>query len=204
LVEPSLKRQCEALLSVGNFQRRCKPGFSHSGQGLALRHAACATAGEVSHLAGGSVYVRPEQQVFSGADIVEAFPNAFLGVLLADDCFRHKPVRRSEKFDWLYDQACGQCVFEKLLDHLNWSFECLLSTLKAEKDHEKRAALICLLTAACVAFGRAQPVGDSQGGYIWLPDKALWANWAIEAYHQALDRSGGNNLVQRGPDDPSN
>jgi hypothetical protein len=51
----------------------------------------------------------------------------------------------------------------------------------AEKDHEKRAAWICLLTAACAAAGTSEVIGDEVGGWFWLPPSNLWAPWAREA-----------------------
>ena len=55
-----------------------------------------------------------------------------------------------------------------------------LSAAKIEvnEDHEERAALVCLLTAAAVAVGCYNAVGEEGGGYFFLPPLALWAEWA--------------------------
>jgi hypothetical protein len=42
----------------------------------------------------------------------------------------------------------------------------LLDRLKAERDHERRAALICVLTAVTTAVGKATPIGDETGGNV--------------------------------------
>jgi hypothetical protein len=56
--------------------------------------------------------------------------------------------------------------------------------LRAEGDHELRAALICLLTAALAAQGTAAIIGESSGGWFWLPPWSLWELWA----RQGLER----------------
>jgi predicted nuclease with RNAse H fold len=66
-------RRCERLLSKDSFGKRCKPGFSHFGTGLRLRKAATTIASEMS-----------DYRRHSGVRVVEAFPNAFLGVMLDD------------------------------------------------------------------------------------------------------------------------
>jgi hypothetical protein len=185
------KRNCEILLSRGMFRRRCKPGFSHFGQGLAFRKAAAETAVQIEHLSSRSGYVPAERQVLDGLNIVEAFPNAFIGVLLEEECFSVQRMPRRLKFDYLYEQACEKGIFEKIVLHLNWSSTRLISALHNERDHEKRAALICLITAGCVAAGSAEAVGDIEGGYIWLPESSLWASWAVEAYSLVGTRSVG-------------
>jgi hypothetical protein len=56
-------------------------------------------------------------------------------------------------------------------------------------DHELRAALICLLTAALAAQGTAAIIGEPSGGWFWLPPWSLWQQWAT----QGLNKSGGLN-----------
>ena len=52
--------------------------------------------------------------------------------------------------------------------------------LRSETDHELRAVLICLLTAALVAEGAAAIIGEAEGGWFWLPPWLLWEPWAKE------------------------
>ena len=171
------KRQCESFFIRGLFQKRCKPGLSHFGSGFALRRAARDTAEQFRHLAasvGGP-------HIISDRWIVEAFPNAFIGVMLSDEAFSIGIAAKRKKFDWLYRHALREQVFQRLMRHLQWDCDALLARLEAECDHERRAALICLLTAGCAAVGQAIVVGDEAGGYFWLPPRQLWAHWALDA-----------------------
>ena len=116
--------------------------------------------------------------VMKGINIVEAFPNAFLGVLLADSCFQTmKQLKRGRKFDWLYHECRKAGVFRSLVDTLG-AGNLSAATIEANEDHEERAALVCLLTAAAVSVGRYTAVGEEGGGYFFLPPLALWAEWA--------------------------
>lgn len=176
-IDRPLARDCELILSRGAFSRRCKPGLSHFGFGLPLREAATRIAGEM----------RPRAKPGTRA-IVEAFPNAFLGVLLDDtDYAAMGAVERGKKSDAYYARVAATGRFEIVLAHLGWNDDALLKILHdnaaaaSRASHDKRAALVCLLTAACAYSGQAEYVGDEAGGRICLPPKALWAPWAREA-----------------------
>ncbi len=173
-----LARLCERLFIRDAFQTRCKPGLSHHGYGRALRKAAAETAAQVTHLAAATPI---GQNVIPGTAIIEAFPNAFLGVLLGDECFALSKAAKRKKFDWLYEHAVEAGVFGELLQFIGWSDGRVLQKVADERDHERRAAWICLLTAACAAAGKAEVVGDEAGGWIWLPPAELWADWARQA-----------------------
>jgi hypothetical protein len=41
--------------------------------------------------------------------------------------------------------------------------------LRCETNHELRAALICLLTAVLASKGTAAIIGETEGGWFWLP-----------------------------------
>jgi hypothetical protein len=75
-------RHVESVFIRTPFHNRCRPGLSHHGVGLELRQAsgdACTQFGRLlatSALGNGGLVCRE-------GPIVEAFPNAFLGVLLA-------------------------------------------------------------------------------------------------------------------------
>jgi predicted nuclease with RNAse H fold len=171
-------RLCERLLIRGAFQSRCKPGLSHVGYGRDLRRAAGETAEQIEHLAGPPAF---GEQVRPGRAVIEAFPNAFLGVLLPEAAFSGPKIARTGKFDWLYDSAVERGVLVRLLAQIGFSDTELLRRIENERDHEKRAAWICLLTAAAAATGTATRLGDPLGGWIWLPPIELWAPWASEA-----------------------
>lgn len=173
-----LDRLCERLFIRGAFQMRCKPGLSHHGHGRALRRAAAETAAQVRHLAAAAP---PGRSAVPGMAIIEAFPNAFLGVLLGDERFALSKAAKRKKFDWLYAHAVEAGVFEPLLHFIGWRNERLLRVVTSERDHERQAAWVCLLTAACAAAGKSEVVGDDAGGWFWLPPSELLAPWARQA-----------------------
>lgn len=177
--DDSLDRLCERMFIRGAFQSRCKPGLSHIGYGRDLRRAAADTAEQVVHLADRNGVV--EKAIRNGASIVEAFPNAFLGVLLPEGRFAIPAAAKRRKFDWLFDHAVDSGVLENLFHTIGWLNLELIDAVLAETDHEKRAAWICLLTAACAATGKSEVVGDEVGGWFWLPPIKLWAQWARDA-----------------------
>ncbi len=177
--DDSLDRLCERLFIRGAFQTRCKPGLSNLGYGKDLRRAAAETANQVLHLAehntGASNAIRQD------AFMIEAFPNAFLGVLLPEARFALPKAGKRKKFDWLYDHAVDSGVILDLFLSIGWKNTELITAVLGERDHEKRAAWICLLTAACAARGEAEVVGDEAGGWFWLPPVNQWAGWARDA-----------------------
>lgn len=177
--DDSLGRLCERLFIRGTFQTRCKPGLSNRGYGKDLSRAASQTAEQVLHLAMPSEAI--EKAIRPGTSIIEAFPNAFLGVLLHEARFAMSAAGKRKKFDWLYENAVDSGVLAALFQALGWHNRILIDIVLAEKDHEKRAAWICLLTAACAATGTSEVVGDDIGGWFWLPPSDLWAPWAQDA-----------------------
>jgi hypothetical protein len=52
-------------------------------------------------------------------------------------------------------------------------------------DHELRAALICLLTAALADKGVAAIIGEAEGGWFWLPPWSMWQPWAKDGLESA-------------------
>jgi hypothetical protein len=184
----SIVRTSEQILSRGIFQRRCKPGFSHFGTGLKLRQAAHATAQQIEHiverLSGGAELPYP----LAGLKIVEAFPNAFLGVLLDDETF-NAPLHRRKKSDAFYEMACASGALERVaISGCGLSADAS-SRMKQETDHEKRAAYICLLTAILVERQAIQAIGCVDTGWIVLPHRDLCARWSQDALDRSLDRS---------------
>ena len=174
-------RSCERLFARGQFQRRCKAGFSHvKGAGLQLRNAGFESAVQLEDITSLSSMSIPPPLVLSPRNIVEAFPNAFLGVCVSAEQYISMPsLRRGRKFDWLYSEWCQTGGFRLLVRELVSVLpESFASYCERNRDHEERAALICLATAASVATGRYTAVGEPIGGYFFLPPWPLWADWA--------------------------
>jgi hypothetical protein len=108
-----------------------------------------------------------------------------LGVLLDDADYEIiGRVSRGAKFDRIYERAVLTGRMHSLLDEFGWKAPELTDTIETEAlnpsraSHERRAALICLLTAACAFVGHAEYVGDALGGWICLPPQKLWKPWA--------------------------
>ncbi len=109
----------------------------------------------------------------------KAFPNAFLAVLLPDEEFLSSPrLRRGRRFDWLYERVVGSERVKSTLSQAVHLRDEVWHQLRSHTDHELRAALVCLLTAAFAAQGSAKKVGDAEGGWFWLPPFCLWQDWA--------------------------
>ncbi len=130
---------------------------------------------------------------------MEAFPNAFLGVMTPPQEYEDAPKeKRGSRFDWLYDRvAVSGKMEEKVSGRLGLPTELWLR-LRSEKNHEKRAALICLVTAAFAARRIATTVGDEVGGWFWLPPKSLWQPWAVAGLDHVLTRVQGASVVWGG------
>ena len=85
--------------------------------------------------------------------VIEAFPNAFLLVLLPQEDFRSAPkLRRGRRFDWLYDRvATNSSVRSALSKSLDLPGD-VWHSFYTQCDHELRAALVVTNGFATVAF----------------------------------------------------
>ena len=120
---------------------------------------------------------------------MEAFPNAFLGVLMPEaESLSSSNFKRGRRFDWLYDRMVKTGRLESLLSKNLDLPDVVCNRLQSEANHEKRAALICLLTAALAAKGTAAIIGEAEGGWFWLPPWSLWQPWATEGLESAAKR----------------
>ena len=178
----TLPRYCERVFSLGLFQKRCKPGMSHiPGTGQRLREHGRQSAEQLLVARSFHPSLQPRQRVWLGAPIVEAFPNAFLGVVVPDDDYlTPTKIKRGGKFDWLYKRWIHQSLFRSVVRAAQLPEE-IAARCEAEPDHDVRAALVCLLTAAFAANGTAVAVGQDVDGYFFLPPAHLWTQWAKES-----------------------
>jgi hypothetical protein len=178
-VIPRAVRVCEQFFSTGLFNRRCKPGLSHFGTGFLLREAARETGRQFGDFFYGSDYAL-------GGRLVEAFPNLFLGVMVPDSDYLAIPkLRRGQKFDWLYGRVAGR--FQSFAEFVQLPGS-VYDLMSQETDHELRAALVCLLTAALAQADTAVRAGSAETGWFWLPPLELWEPWAIEAAQTNLNQ----------------
>jgi predicted nuclease with RNAse H fold len=175
----TLPRHCERVFSRGLFQKRCKPGMSHvRGTGQLLRKHGRQAAEQLLIARSFGTSLQPLQRVWPNAPIVEAFPNAFLGVAVPDDDYATiTTMKRGGKFDWLYDRWIVWGLFRTAVAAAELPEE-IAARCEVETDHDVRAALVCLLTSAFAANGAAVAVGRGVDGYFFLPPTRLWAQWA--------------------------
>jgi predicted RNase H-like nuclease len=181
------QRDVERLLSSGIFQRRCKPGASHvRGTGQGLRQAGRETASQLASVTPERPLPKEFPRAWKGTNIVEAFPNAFLGVCLDESLYAEMPkLKRGEKFDWLFDAWCRGGLFPQIAALFGLETAGVVDACHRTDHHDERGALVCLFTAASVATGQYVAMGEKLGGYIFLPPWQLWSNWARrEVDHQ--------------------
>lgn len=174
-------RPCERLFARGRFQRRCKAGFSHvKGTGFGLRCAGSEAASQLARVTSEARLETPFPRMRGDQNMVEAFPNAFLGVCVGAEKYSAMPkLKRGRKFDWLYDTWCELGSFEAIVEMLGESIPKALGPRCLEtRNHDERAALVCLLTAAAVALGTYTAIGEPEGGYLFLPPWTFWSEWA--------------------------
>ena len=200
--KPHESRNCERVFSFGAFQKRCKPGFSHiRGTGRRLRQAGWETAVQLASLAPVGD-LQAEFPRVADSNVVEAFPNAFLGVYLDDRVFGRMPLlKRGGKFDWLYEAWVTTDRLRVLFSGLELApYERLREALVANQHHDERAALVCLMTAACVYAGRYTAIGEAHGGYFFMPPLAraglpgLATSWTYNGLGCQAFRSGATAL----------
>ena len=91
-------------------------------------------------------------------------------------------LRRGRRFDWLYEQVVTTRKLETALSKGLELPDEVWRRLRSERDHELRAALICLLTAALAATRTPAVVGEPTGGWFWLPPWSEWQPWAKQAF----------------------
>lgn len=178
----TLPRYCERVFSLGPFQKRCKPGMSHiKGTGQRLREHGQQAAEQLLVARSFGSSLRPLQRVWVDVPIVEAFPNAFLGVAVPnDDYVTATKMKRGGKFDWLYERWIHRGIFRGVVSAAHLPAE-IAARCETETDHDVRAALVCLLTAAFAANGTAVAIGQALEGYFFLPPAHLWSEWARAA-----------------------
>ena len=79
----------------------------------------------------------------------------------------------------LHDECLKRKTLNSVIDVIGGATRpSVLHHIKTNQNHEQKAALICLLTAAALAAGRYTAVGDPAGGYFFLPPWEAWAPWA--------------------------
>jgi hypothetical protein len=183
-----IRRHVESVFIRAPFHNRCRPGLSHHGVGLQLRQASSEACTQFGRLLEPPVF-GTDGSVCHKGPIVEAFPNAFLGVLIPEvELLAAPKLKRGRRFDWLYERMVTTGRLEFLLSENLDLPDAVWHRLQSETDHELRAALICLLTAALAAKVTAAIIGEAEGGWFWLPPWSLWQTWATRGLESAEKR----------------
>ncbi len=188
-------RPVESLFMRGAYQTRCKPGASHvAGTGQALRRSGCDTAVqfEAETFDKGAV---PYPRVQADQNIVEAFPNAFLGVMLDQQVIATAAVNRGDKTDTFFSLCNMTGAFQALQQHLGWADPAFWNAFPTTTQHDELAALVCAATAVCAHVGKYVAVGEAQGGYFFLPPWSLWQPWAKQALLPGWQAQGIHGIV---------
>ena len=178
-------RSAERLLSRGELPKRIgKPGQSSSPNGRKLNEQANLSARLAKTLCCVEEAVHSVR--IDSQTIVEAFPTTFLGVMTECPEMLSRPRARSDRY--FVHLAEGQHL-DRFLAYLLPSRK-QAAALSTIKNHDDRAALVCALTALCVAIGDFTAVGDNHDGWIILPPKRKFAEWAWEAVCQNGEQPG--------------
>ena len=200
-------RAADAFLSRGAFQKRCKPGPVDVPRGQLLHYHATELAKLVLELnEDGYLHVEdaghPDR--IHQSRVVEAFPNAFLSVLLEGArcdqiCDQLKGTGQEKKSDEFWKEAVGKHLLPDLIGHLVPQIG--LGKLDIN-DHDHRAAFVCALAGLCVAKNRYVSVGDPVDGNICLPPFNMWGvelglRWGEAALRKNLPSlKAGKNLAK--------
>jgi hypothetical protein len=90
--------------------------------------------------------------------VVEAFPNAFLGVLLAAEGFDDMPpLRRGAKFDWLFEMCCRATRISDVVDSIGLpEIKEVLPTIETNTETRSESG-IGLSAHCCVCCCRTIP-----------------------------------------------
>ncbi len=172
-------RSAERILSRGELAKRIrKPRQSSSPNGKELNKQANLAAKTVKRLC----RVRPashDERVDEHA-IVEAFPTSFLGVLVRRPAALSGGKRSDRYLSHLDGHERPNRTLAELVEDLLGAKE-WKEPVHSLTNHDDRAAFVCAITALCVACGEYTAVGDCKDGWIILPPRWAFEEWAWKA-----------------------
>lgn len=191
-------RSCERLLSRGRLPKRIgKPGQSSSPHGKKLNRQANLS---VKLLKKCEIGPSQEKICIDPLAIHEAFPTSFLGVMIDEPLPKSKSIDRSDQF---FEQCIEGGQIDRLLKIL-LPDRYLIESPARIRNHDDRAAFVCAVTALCVVAQNFAAVGDNEDGWIILPPKRQFSEWAWNALSDNMLRDkhegNGGKLIERTPD----
>ena len=181
-------RSAERILSRGELAKRIgKPGQSNTPNGRKLNEQANLAAKAVKCLC--EIRRAGHDERIDKQAVVEAFPTSFLGVMVRCPEGLSGGARSDHYFSYLDghegpDRTLAGFV-ARLLGAREWQ-----QPVHALTNHDDRAAFVCAVTALCVACGEYTAVGDCEDGWIVLPPRWAFEDWAWEAVlaNECLER----------------
>lgn len=207
---PDVYRRAEEVLSRGEFQDFGRPGSASSTVGKILARQTALVAQAIwQRCQSGDV----QKNDLLRGPVVEAFPNAFLASLLSSEHREQARVQFAQHPNWeksdVYYKLLSSEGLPRLLKRLlpRRKFEIHLARYK---NHDQRAALVCALTALCVAAREFAFVGETNQGVIVLPPPETEAtNDGMTAWAQnrlGIEESAGvdESTPRKGVQPPSN
>lgn len=165
-----------------------KPGQSSAPVGKALNAGANACAGAVLNRC--DLALSQHGVAIHEMAIVEAFPSSFLGVMIEDPAVLN--ARRGDRSDIFYGHLAASGGLERLMLHCLPERR-LRQEVAAVTNHDDRAALVCAITALCIATDDYTAVGD-EDGWIILPPAGLIQPWGFEALRANAAKISGTPL----------
>jgi len=157
-------RAAEQILTRQLWRHIGKPAQSSTPNGIELNVAANSVARILIEI--GAVEIARHEGNILPVSIVEAFPTTFLGVMLKAGF----PVKRGKRSDSYYKHlTAGESggalggLIRRLLPGRRIPEE-----LSRVSNHDERAAIVCAISALCIAKGQYTAVGD-ENGFIIMP-----------------------------------
>lgn len=178
-------RLAELLLTRQLQARIGKPGQASAPNGKKLNRHANACAKII--LQTGKVGDAAHDHRINKTAVVEAFPSSFLGVLIQEP--ENLAANRGSRSDKFYCHLAKAGGLLALLKHL-LSDRRLTTSFDTVTHHDDRAAVVCALTALCVAANDYTVVGDDKDGWIVLPPRSCIQPWAWKLLSQNAEQGG--------------
>lgn len=168
-------RTAEGVLTRQLWRLIGKPGQSSSPSGKRLNAHANVCVGHI--LTHAQLHPAAHGVAIDDKAIVEAFPSSFLGMMIAEPS--RLTARRGDRSDMFFQHLVSEGVLSSLVSHCLPGRR-LTQELAQVINHDDRAALVCALSALCVAQGDFVAVGDSDGWIILPPRQFIQpAQWAL-------------------------